>query len=284
MFLGILFFIISHICFAITNSLWKNPQKQVGVLSIIAARSFATASFLGIIVFFRGEIWLLPKEYLLRTMLFCCINYFGLFFYLQSLKEKQVSEITALGKFSVLIGIFIGIFYYDEPLTPAGLFAILAILISIILIELWQDKSKIRWNKSFVYAILSPIFWSSSFLFKESISHLGHWNFTFVLEATVCVLSGVALLFSKEKFSVKPLFTTYKIEYFFLVLLGFIAILCSNYSLHTLPVVVSALLGLTYPLCTLLFARFYHQERLSKMQWIGIIVGIIGVLIYHILS
>lgn len=282
MYLGILFLVLSQVSYGISNSLWKNPQRDMGSQSLVIARNAFTSIVFFLVCLFMDGFKDLDTEKVVRATGVCVINYFGLFFYLQSLRLRKVSEISALAKIGVIMGILGGYFYYDEKINTGGLVAILCIIISIVMVELWGSADRLRWDKGFFFAILSALFWGSNFLFKKEIQNVGPWAFGFILEISVLVMSFIMLLIRREHLRLNPLKHHWK-EFSVLSLMGCTGLIFGNYSLKELPVILSSLLGLAYPLTTYLFAGIYHKEKLDRMQWIGIGLGLLGTIIYGIL-
>lgn len=275
---GLFWLVMSQISFGITNVLWKKPQEKTGTLSLIIARSFCTLLIFGIISLSRGDLQKLDFFLLSKIVFLCAINYFGLFFYLKSIKEKQVSEVLGLGKMGTIIGVLIGYFYYDEKISLPVFVAIVLSLLGPILIDGFLNRGKFKISKAFIFANLSVIFWSSDFFYKNSVQKVGPFLFSFILEVTVFSLSFILLKVNREELTISPL-RNFKNEFSFLVILGFLGIYGSIHAVKDLPVTLFAMLGLLYPLTTFLVSRIYLKEKLEASQWIGIILGIIGSLL-----
>ena len=126
--------------YGITNGLWKGPRDRVGTPPLILMRSFGCC-----VIFFISHLLftyfqILPaKEFssqdILYTVLICMVNYFGLFFYLKSLKHTYVSNVIGFGKMGLIIGILIGVFFYGESISMVKGVACAAILLAVTLIE-----------------------------------------------------------------------------------------------------------------------------------------------------
>ena len=278
---GIISLAISQASFGITNSLWKKPQSEIGILPLIVTRSFFTSILFGTAVLIQNEFSSLTLEMAGNAILLCFINFFGFYFFLRAIKEKQVSEVIGLNKLSVLFGILIGYFYYKENINQYGFIAVLLIALSVICIEFLGKKKAIKVSKGFIFALLSTVFWSTDFLFKDSIKEIGALLFSFILEISVFSIGFILMKVQKEKLDISVL-SSYKKTFLILVTLGFTGVLGTIYSIQSLPIIVFALLNLVYPLTSYLFAGFYLKERLTRTQWIGVALGIIGSLIYTI--
>ncbi|MBV7439991.1 DMT family transporter [Weeksellaceae bacterium TAE3-ERU29] len=278
---GIISLAISQASFGITNSLWKKPQSKIGILPLIVTRSFFTSILFGVAVLIQNKFSSLTLEMAGNSVLLCFINFFGFYFFLRAIKEKQVSEVIGLNKVSVLFGILIGYFYYKENINQYGFITVLLIALSVICIEFLKKKKSVKISKGFVFALLSTIFWSTDFLFKDSIKEIGALLFSFILEVSVFSIGFVLMKLQKEKLNISVLLS-YKKTFLILIILGFTGVLGTIYSIQSLPIIVFALLNLVYPLTSYLFAGFYLKERLTGTQWVGVVLGIVGSLIYTI--
>ena len=143
--LSIFLIIIGHASYGVTNTLWKNPRDILGTLPLIIYRSFFSFCILFITYYLLTYFNVLPtKKFnnidLIKTFGICFINYFGLFFFLKSLKYTQISNTIGYSKIGLIIGVIIGYFFYHEKISVFKIFACLLILIAIFFIE----KTKIE--------------------------------------------------------------------------------------------------------------------------------------------
>lgn len=280
MTLSIIFLIISNLFFGTTNVLWKKPQQDTGTLSLIIARSFCNLLIFGTITLVLGDFGKWDWNMGLKAILYCFINYFGLFFYLKSLQEKKVSEVVGLSKIGTVFGILIGVFYFHETLSAVKMAVIIMILVCVFLIENFSGLRKNFYSKGFLYVLLSSIFWSSFFLFKEPIDKFGIFLFSFILETVVCLISFALLKIKGEKLKIKPL-KNHRRDFTLLVILGSVAIITAHYVLEKLPVTLRVILYLITPVTTLFISRIYLEEKLTKEQWVGIFVGIFALFVLN---
>ena len=114
--LSLFLIILGHMAYGVTNGLWKGPRDRVGTLPLILMRSFGCCMIFFISHLLFTYFQVLPaKEFsvqdILYTILICMVNYFGLFFYLKSLKHTDVSNVIGFGKMGLIIGILIGVFF-----------------------------------------------------------------------------------------------------------------------------------------------------------------------------
>lgn len=283
--LSLFFIVLGHAAYGTTNVLWKNPRQELGTLPLIILRSFFCsliflASYFSFDYFNIVSAKTFSSGILLKTIGICSINYFGLFFYLKSLKHTQVSNSIGFSKMGLIIGLLIGYFVYNEDVSTLKIFLCLLLITSVTIIEKAAGITKKSISKGFIYTFLSRMFWATGFLFIPFIKELGALLFCSILEITVCTMSILLLLFSKESFKFKkPSLQTSK-EVFFLVVLGTTGTFCLNFSIVKTGVVVFAFLGLIEPILGLMISKIYLKEQLNRMQLIGIILGLISAFIF----
>lgn len=277
--LSLFFIILGHSAYGITNTLWKNPRAELGTLPLIIFRSFCCFTIFLLSYFLLDYFEIIPKKSfdnsdLLKTIGICAVNYFGLFFYLKSLKHTQVSNSIGFSKMGLIIGVSIGYFVYHESVSLSKIIFCILLIISISVIEKATKTEKTKLSKGLIYTTLSRLFWSSAFLFVPFIEKLGALLFCTILEFTVCVMSILLFLFSNQKFRFKKPTAKTRKELFFLVLLGLIGTFSLNFAIVKTNIIVFAFLGLIEPVVGLIISRIYHREKVNKLQLIGIGLGL----------
>ncbi|MEZ4786332.1 MAG: DMT family transporter [Flavobacterium haoranii] len=279
--ISLLFVIIGHFAYGITNTLWYNPRNTIGTLPLIMIRSFSC-----FVIFLLSHLLLTHYNVIpikafnyqdvFSTIQICVVNYFGLFFYLQSLKHTQVSNAIGFSKIGLVLGIVVGYYFYNEPLSISKIALGMLILIGIALIEKSQKIKNEKLSRGLIYSILSRIFWATGFLFVPFINKLGVLLFCSILEAVVFIMSLLLYIFSKKEV-IHVANNKIKQEILLLVLLGTIGTFSLNFAIVTTKsIFVFAFLGLIEPIVGLITSKVYHKERLNKFQFIGICLGLIA--------
>jgi drug/metabolite transporter (DMT)-like permease len=272
---------IGHTAYGITNTLWYNPRNTIGTLPLIMIRSlscfilFITSHYLlDYLQFIESKN--IQIDIIFSTIQICIINYFGLFFFLLSLKHTKVSNTIGFSKIGLIFGITIGFFVYNEHISVAKIITCLFIIIAISLIEKSIKTEKVTISKGLIYTFLSRFFWSSAFLFVPFINKLGILLFCSILEAVVFLMSIILYIFSNKETMQKITHKTKK-EIILLILLGTIGTFCLNFAVSTTKsIIIFAFLGLIEPIVGLVVSKFYHNEKLNKLQLIGIIIGLLA--------
>ncbi len=273
--------ILGHLCYGTTNVMWKNPRNEMGTLPLIITRSFFSFLIFLISFFALTNFGLIttPKITfwdLLSTAGICAVNYFGLFFYLKSLKHAPVSSTIGFGKVSLIIGVLSAYFLYDEEISTLKIFMCIIVLIGVTFIERAARIGTAVMSKGLMYSILCKLFWGTSYLFVPFIDKLGPILFCVVLEFIVCTLSCLLLLGSRSKFPSHPISRRTKFEIGILVVLGTGGTFCLNFALANISILLFATLALIEPILGLIISKIYHKERLTPLQYAGVWMGIVA--------
>lgn len=288
--ISLLLIALGHTAYGVTNTLWKNPQEEIGTLPLIMFRSFYC-----FVVFFSSHFLLtnfgflsnksFSNQDLLQTIGICYVNYFGLFFYLKSLQHTQISNTIGFGKLSLIIAVLVGFFIYKETLSISKILVCIGILIAISLIEKGVNAKREKLSKGLIYTTLSRLFWSTAFLFPFFIEKVGVMLFCAILEACVFTMSLFLFIFQTQKPFINPKKLSGKTikELVLLVILGCVGTFCLNFAIMKTDIIVFAFLGLIEPIIGLIISYFYHQERINKLQFIGLSLGLVSSFVLSIL-
>lgn len=279
--ISLLFICIGHFAYGITNTLWYNPRNTIGTLPLIMIRSICCFAIFITSHFLLNYYEIIPNKTfnyqdIGSTILICIVNYFGLFFFLQSLKHTHVSNSIGFGKIGLILGIAIGYFFYNEQVSALKIGLGILIIIGISLIEKATKRKKEKISKGLIYSFLSRLFWATGFLFVPYINKIGVLLFCSVLEAVVFSMSLLLYLFSKKE-TIKITNNKITKEIVFLIVLGTIGTFSLNFAIITTKsIVVFAFLGLIEPIVGLITSKFYHKEQLNNLQLLGIVIGLLA--------
>lgn len=285
--LAIFITILGHISYGTTNVLWKNPRNEVGTLPLILIRSACCFLIFFSSYFVLTGLQIIPKTQfswidVMQTAGICAVNYFGLFFFLQSMKHTQVSNTIGFGKIGLIIGVAAGYFLYGEEISALKIFLCIVVLIGVSLIEVSARKKASFLSKGLLYTVLAKIFWSTAYLYVPFIEKLGPVLFCAVLEFTVFSLSFVLFFFDPAKLNLRNISSTTKKEIGLLIFLGTLGTFCLNFALANMSIILFAIIGLIEPILGLLISKLYHKERLAQYQKIGIGLGILSAFILSV--
>lgn len=285
--LAIFITILGHISYGTTNVLWRNPRNEIGTLPLIIIRSLCCFLIFLCSYFVLTSLQVIPTPQftlmdLVRTAGICAVNYFGLFFYLKSMKHAPVSSTIGFGKIGLVIGIIAGYFLYDEEISPLKIFLCIVVLFGVSLIERSGAQRSSLLSKGLLYTLLSKLFWGTAYLYVPFIEKLGPVLFCVVLEFVVCSLSCILFLTKPSKMVLSRISRRTKYEIALLVILGTAGTFCLNFALANMSVVLFAIIGLIEPVIGLLISTLYHREQLNRLQKIGIGLGVISAFVLSV--
>ena len=175
----------------------------------------------------------------------------------------------------LIIGILIGVFFYGESISMIKASACAAILLAVTLIEKSIKIEKTPISKGLIYSILSRLFWSTGLLFVPFIEKIGILLFCSILEAVVFSMSLILFLFQKDK-GWKGMDAKTRNEIFFLIILGTTGTFCLNFAITKTSIIVFAFMGLLEPIIGILVSIFYHREKINKLQFVGLALGLVS--------
>lgn len=293
MSLGFISLFAAGIIFGWTDVALKKIQNNDNTLAILIGKSLV--SVLGLIIlyitsqYFNDQFinWQLvvsqpDMTYISMAILLSAVSFLGLYFFMQALKYKSVSETVGLNKIELIIAVIISIFLYQEDVSLTKIICILLVMIGVIILDnKTQEKKSGLMTRGLLYIILARIFWSAGLFFIPSIKALGVILFSLIMEAVVLLLSISFLFIEKQQFQFNTILSKSIFKPVVIIgTLGIAAVILSNISKDQLPVMLIALLSLTSPITVLLFSRWNLNEKLTTSQWLGIGLGTLGSLIY----
>ncbi len=136
-----------------------------------------------------------------------------------------------------------------------------------------QEKIKV-----YLAIFLAMMFWGFSFVWTEQVLKIYDPITTILFRLIISVILLVVL-----NFKLKRVQKIEKKDYKLFILLSFfqpfIYFICENYGLKYVSSTVTSVIIATIPLFSPIAAYFFLHEKVSKMNFFGIIVSIIGVLL-----
>ncbi len=285
----------SMICFGVTNCLWKPPLATLPVSVLILVRTILTSFLFMLLIllnlYFKFD-WL-SSSYkplneiglidILITVSICSINYWGLFFYNKSLSYTRTGITIVISCVGVVVSILFSILLYGEEITLTQAVTMILFIVGLWFLEnLNSSFLKLKLTKGVVYALLSLLFWATWPLYRIAFEKVGVLWFSLILECTVLTLTFLILCFS-EDFTQLP---SYKMAVWQnakwivpLGLLGFGGVLFTNLAISGQKISSYAIFGLIQPLISLFFAAIFLNERLTKLQYVGVAIILIVLLL-----
>jgi drug/metabolite transporter (DMT)-like permease len=284
--LGLIVLFFSSAAFGFSNAYWKKAIHGHSFLQVIFLRGLITTSFFAICVwldlkFHLFHTWLgVPPVFTLSQLLIsiclCFFSAFGLYFFVRSLQSHAVSLVAPISSIN-LFGLLTTVLVLGESWGINLSMAFLCVCVGVYLLfrTEFQFDGMAKFWKSVLGAILTSFFWGVSYtLFKFPVAWLGVLPFTLLLEGSVTVLIGLFLLFQKQSWQVIPLRPILILA--LCVILGstFLHIAYSYASMTQIIFVSKSQLILT-----LFFSRLLYREKISRVQWLGILLLIFSIYI-----
>ncbi len=285
--MGVLFVILSAICFGISNAYWKKAIGQKSFYVVIFFRGLFTSILYGLILVLNYIFNFLPTILLstdivsistyIYAILLSIFSGIGLYFFVKSIQTDKISVVVPLSSinvFSVLTAVFIlNETWKNEYLVQFGLVVFGALLIY----SSSKRDNKISSNKNIILtSILAAFFWGISYaLFKVSIQKIGALAFAFILELTITCFAFFLIIYNQV---FHEILTGNKIKhYIVLSLLLFFGTLFINLGLQHTPIIVVNILSNITLLISLLLGFILYNEKLKGKEWLGILLILIAI-------
>jgi drug/metabolite transporter (DMT)-like permease len=286
--MGVVFVLLSAICFGISNAYWKKAIVQKTFYVVIFFRGLFTSALFGVILVFNYFFNFLPNilissqivqisDYVYAVLL-SIFSGIGLYFFVKSLESEKISIVVPLSSinvFSVLTAVFIlHETWKNEYIVQIGFVIFGALLIYLSS----KGDYKINNNENILLtSILASFFWGISYaLFKVSIQKIGALPFAFILELTITIFAFCLILYNQVFYEI---LNGNKIKhYIVLSLLLFFGTLFINIGLQYTPIIVVNILSNITLMVSLLLGYILYNEKLNFKEWIGISLILIAIL------
>lgn len=285
--MGVIFVILSSICFGISNAYWKKAIGQKSFYVVIFFRGLFTSILLGIILGLNYFFNFLPDILLsnhtapistyIYAVLLSIFSGIGLYFFVKSIQKDKISVVVPLSSinvFSVLTAVFIlNETWKNEYLVQIGLVVFGALLIY----YSSKRENKISSNKNIIItSVLAAFFWGISYaLFKVYIQKIGALPFAFILELTITCFAFCIIIYNQV---LNEILNENNIKhYIFLSLLLFFGTLFINVGLQNTPIIVVNILSSITMLISLFLAFILYDEKLKLKEWIGVLFIIMAI-------
>ncbi len=217
---------------------------------------------------------------IIKALAISAFCYFGLFFFVKSLREEKVSIAVPVSSISGLFGVLFAVTMLAEKFSWAGGLSCVAFLSGVYLIDRKPDQ-KFRLSRGVYYNLAAAFFWGVGFaLFVFPVRAIGVVFFSLILEATVCSCSMVLHRVQNKNWS----FPLQQIDatIIFLAALGFGGVVFYNLSLLYLPVYLVSLLGALTPAVSIMISLVLLKERLNFNQYVGVAVILLGLIVLKV--
>ena len=243
---------------------------------LVYIRSILTVLFSLIWLSFTGAIYQLPTGLELAQLLGCgtlCV--LGLFFYVRALQGLHFVNVSVLGISGALIHYLLGILLNHEQFNP-WFYVAAALCVSGIGIQ-WKKQEQ---HKGLIDASLSAIFWGFGYALLNIPLQSANpvWG-AFILEFTALVLSGMYIFrFEPNAFFSLPKLRDYRI--FLVALFTVLGSVWINYAYQKFNLSALGFMQLAFFPYSMLAGFLVFKEKLSRIEWIGNGLVMLGLLFY----
>ncbi len=301
--LALLAALTTSVVFGISDALWKIPLRIFSPESCIFIRNIGTTLFLGITAFFAKKAVIFNSEAFFYGVLISFLSFFGLYFFGKSQQYSKVSLIAPLLIVGSFITFLIGVFYFGESANTTKWLCFCLCLVGTFLISFQGNnyqKNNENDKKGIKYGFLAAVFWGVSYsFFRESTLKLGVATFGFILEATILIMSGLVIGFSKLFFKnqlkkeenqpenqeenqpktskQKALFSL-----LFIAFLGSVGVYCSNLGCEAVPVSSMVIMGTFGNIIPVFAGKIFYKEQISRQQYAGIVLQITALAVFKL--
>ena len=284
--LAAFFAIIGTIGWGLSNASAKRMVERFGPVRAIVFRNFIAVSILAVASLAVG----IPDTFTVRMLAFgialSFIGYFPFIFFLKGLEKGKVGVVYPISAGWVILAALIGILFLGDTLTMLKAASLALIIIGVLVSAVHfteLKKSDLFSMKSGVpYALVSAILWGVVFaFFIYPAEALGGVFFALMVEGVVFITAFLHLIVKRERLiqgvEEKRLLKK-SIPFVFVSGIGAgFGTMFINFGYATGEIaIVSAIAGAQIVVAGV-FAHFIYGERLSKQQYIGILLVLIGI-------
>ncbi len=284
--LGFLYILFSSAFYGFSNAYWKKAIQDAPFLQVIFSRGLYTTSFFGLCYFadfqwgiftpWLGERPVFTAAELAMSIGLCVFSFFGLYFFVRSLKTEAVSLVSPISSIN-LFGMLTAVLFLGESWGLSFSIATFCVVGGIFLIfqSDWHFSSISSFMKALRGSILASFFWGVSYaLFKYPVAWLGVLPFSFLLELCVTLCVGVFLIFQKQKWQQIP---QNPIRILALcIILGSVFL---NIAYKTATVTQIIFVSKSQLVLTLIFGQILYGEKIRPLKLLGIALLLLSIYI-----
>lgn len=285
LYVAIIFASLSALLFGISDGISKTVTTKLNSSSLfIFYRSIIVvliAFIVNIILFDRLNFSL---KYVLLSIVFSALNFYGFYFYIKGLKSGKAGVISPMASIRVLPSVIIGYFFLSDILEIQQYISIGILILGVVLTTInfkdIKNSNLLSLKSGIPYAMLGGMIWGISFpLFNITVPEIGPYFFTLILEFVVLILSGIHSKFEGNQIFSKDLFIKMKNNIFPFILVGtfsYFASFSQNFAFGTGQVSIVAAITAATPVVVIIYGFFILKEKLRPIQYLGIILIIIA--------
>lgn len=285
--MGIFFAVIAMLGYGFGNALAKVPVQKIGSERTIFYRNVMVSVLLFVIFLFFSHNATFSAKYILIALLIAVIGYIPLLFFYKALNIGKVGLVSPVANSSMAFTVLFSIIFFHESISFGQAVAIILIILGIILISLdprdLKNSKLLKISSGLPYALITSLLWGLVFfLWKIPVSILGPILTSLVIEFGTMICSVVYIYIVKKDFQ-RP--DNKILKYIlFMSLGGALGTLFFNMGIEKTNVSIVSPIASGAPLIATLYAKLVFKEKLSKLQYLAIIMITLGVILVSYLS
>lgn len=282
MSLGIIYAIISMVGFGLANTVSKIAIKDIGAKQTIFWRNLITSlGFLIVFLLFSSQ-YQLTLIYFIVAILIGVLGFIPFYLFYKAQNIGKLGIINPIANSYMLFTVIFSVIFFGENLTLIQIFSIIVILIGLILISInfndIKNSELIDMKKGIPLAFISCLLWGLTFtLFKIPVNLIGPILTSLIVDF-IGFLLVMSLLYSRKEKFVKPTKSTL-FSLFIVGIGGFLGLLFFNLGIKISNVSLISAISSTNPIIAVIFGGIYYNEKLRKLQYLGILIVLIGIIL-----
>jgi len=279
---GIIFGLISLICWGLSNSFAPVVIKKLGPLKTTFWRYIWELILFVPIFFYFYKNFNFDLKWILITFVIAFIGYIPVLTFYKGLEIGKLGIVAPVANSSIIFTVLLSIIFFKESLNPLQILSIILIIFGIILIslnfsdlkssEIFQKTSGLSW------ALITCLLWGLVFfLFKMPVNHLGPIFTSILLESIIAVYAGVQLKIKKQSLKFEEN-KKLMLMVFLMGLFGAGGILMFNYGIQNYNVSLVVPIALANPIIAVVYGKFVYKESLKLQQIFAVLLIILGII------
>lgn len=274
--IAIILGLIAMVAFGIGNALAKIPLRSMPGKHLIFWRGLFSSIVLFVVFLAMINQTVFSIEYVALMMAIALIGYFGLSFFLKAVNEGEVSLVAPIANSNVVFTVLLSMIFFSEALSSIQIISIVTIIAGIFIVSgnLSFLGSKRDIAKGLSFALLACVFWGVTFfLLKIPSVALGPALSAFLLEFFQMIYAFLNIRMDRERI----IFPKKDIAIIFLYgIMIAIAGLAFSIGVTLGSVSLVSALAMSNAAITVIYGRIIYKERLHPIQYMGILMIILG--------
>jgi len=280
--------IISMVSFGILNTISKPFIQKMGSGNYVIYRGIGVVVSDLILLLIMKDTIVFDLNTILFAIFIAAFSYIGFWAFNESIDKGKIGIVVPISSIRVIITTLIGVFILGESLSPLSYIAISIVFLGIALNSInFKDLKNINildTKSGIPQALVAGLVWGISFAyFGKPSSILGAYLFGFIVESIVLLSALIQSTLTKsEPLKYLHIIKGNPISYALVVLFGVLGSLFMNLSFEHLSSSITSAITSASPFITIIYAYFVFKEKLSKLQYLGSILIIVGVILISV--